>query len=229
MKNEFNTGDIVELPSNEEGILIRILPWIWGFTHIVKITTATFNQIGDEVEFKPEQLKKKQMKDTESLPRNAQLEKLTKEERALLDVITLIDDLPAHPNLTHIVTDLTTVFKELTNHNDVLLGVKEHLDLGSLTKDLEIGTISLESQETKATIHLLIDNLNETLDITEKKRLSWRDVDSKASDIKKVLAALVSLSNKHSQDRFLHITHKGKLLRIDNTATITTLNHIEDL
>jgi len=52
----FEVGDNVILPLQEKGVIKNIDVIIWGFNVSVQITKGTFNEIGDIVEYKLEQL-----------------------------------------------------------------------------------------------------------------------------------------------------------------------------
>ena len=51
----YDVGDHVKLPFDEEGEIIYIKNILWGCKYVVKITKATLNDFGDEVDFKAEQ------------------------------------------------------------------------------------------------------------------------------------------------------------------------------
>jgi hypothetical protein len=60
MKIIFEVGDRVKLPLDETGTLVEILPYPWGFTHIVRLRKANAafeHKTNQRLSYKPEQLK----------------------------------------------------------------------------------------------------------------------------------------------------------------------------
>lgn len=55
--NEFKVGDRVELPFNQEGVILKIIDMLWGHPYIVEITEGTLNAEGDTEHYKKEQMK----------------------------------------------------------------------------------------------------------------------------------------------------------------------------
>jgi hypothetical protein len=53
---ESKKGDLVSLPFGERGVIVNVDNRLWGYRYLVKITHATLSEVGEEADFKAEQL-----------------------------------------------------------------------------------------------------------------------------------------------------------------------------